>query len=289
MVLTAQRDEEAPSAFQIESHASFSERRPRTLKHGYTFAVFDRRGDVSPGTADGLYHHDTRHLSRLELRIDGAEPLLLSSNVQDNGLLAVDLTNPDPPERSQSELRGQLIHIGRRKFVWEGACYERLLVRNFDVAAHDVRLSLAFAADFADLFEVRGEKRKRRGRTSAECRSDSTVLLRYAGLDGIERLTGLCFAPVPSRLDTGAAEFDLALAPGAEARISLRIGCEDPVLADEAARPFAGAMLRSWRQLRRSSARAASLDSSNSLFNEMARRSVADLYMLITDTAQGPY
>ena len=43
------------------------------------------------------------------------------------------------------------------------------------------------------------------------------------------------------------------------------------------------------RALRDSSGRAASLDSSNSLFNEMARRSVADLYMLITQTEHGPY
>src|SRR5579863_7423443 len=110
MVLTAQRDEEAPSAFQIESNASFAERRPRTLKHGYTFAVFDRRGDMATGSADGLYHHDTRYLSHCVLRLDGSEPLLLSSNVQDNGILAVDLTNPDPPRRDGAALRGHLIH-----------------------------------------------------------------------------------------------------------------------------------------------------------------------------------
>src|SRR4029077_6012421 len=43
------------------------------------------------------------------------------------------------------------------------------------------------------------------------------------------------------------------------------------------------------RALRRSSGRATSLDSSNSLFNEMARRSVSDLYTLLTDTEFGPY
>ena len=41
--------------------------------------------------------------------------------------------------------------------------------------------------------------------------------------------------------------------------------------------------------LKESSARAASVDSSNSVYNEIVRRSVSDLYMLITDTPQGPY
>ncbi|WP_204349905.1 hypothetical protein, partial [Serratia marcescens] len=38
-----------------------------------------------------------------------------------------------------------------------------------------------------------------------------------------------------------------------------------------------------------SSSRAASISSSNEIFNEAARRSVSDLYMLVTDTPQGPY
>src|SRR6202023_3134527 len=40
---------------------------------------------------------------------------------------------------------------------------------------------------------------------------------------------------------------------------------------------------------RQSSARAASVDSYNSVFNEIARRAVSDLYMLVTDTPLGPY
>ena len=290
MVLAARRGEDAPapSNFHIESNVSFAERRPRTLKHGHTFAVFDRHGDIVVGSSDGIYHHDTRYLSRLQLRIDGVEPLLLSSNVQDNGLLAVELTNPDLPRRGGG-LRGELVHIGRRKFVWDAACYERLVVRNFDVATHCVRLAIEFAADFADLFEVRGEKRKARGRLSAECLSAATVRLRYVALDGAEHTTTLTFDPAPSRLDTGIAEFDLVLEPGGGTGLGLYIGCDPPLAGDGAGASFARAARASWRALRHSSARAASLASSNSVFNEMARRSIVDLYMLMTDTEYGPY
>jgi glycogen debranching enzyme len=41
--------------------------------------------------------------------------------------------------------------------------------------------------------------------------------------------------------------------------------------------------------LRAASSRAAVISSSNDIFNEAAHRSVADLYMLITDTPEGPY
>src|SRR5437763_14752864 len=43
--------------YVIQATVSLQERPPRTLKHGHTFAVFDRTGDLAPGEreADGLY------------------------------------------------------------------------------------------------------------------------------------------------------------------------------------------------------------------------------------------
>ena len=140
--------------FTSSSNVSFQERRPRTLKSGYTFALFDHRGDIvaGEGNSDGIYLHDTRFLSQLELRLNGAPLLLLSSNVQeDNAVLTVDLANPELISREGVAFRGELIHVNRLKYIWQNACYERLLVHNFDTRAHDVRLGIRFAADFADL------------------------------------------------------------------------------------------------------------------------------------------
>src|SRR6266481_9831592 len=75
-----------------------SARPRRSLKHGDSFVVLDSCGDLgaSAGGPDGLFHCDTRFLSRLELLLNGAAPLLLGSNVRDdNSQLTVDLTNPD--------------------------------------------------------------------------------------------------------------------------------------------------------------------------------------------------
>src|SRR3954452_11746335 len=84
--------------FYIRASSSLADDRTRVLLHGDTFAVFDRGGDVQPVGfgQQGIFHKETRHLSRLELHICGTRPLLLSSSIrEDNLLFAVDMTNPD--------------------------------------------------------------------------------------------------------------------------------------------------------------------------------------------------
>ena len=254
--------------------------------------MFDPHGDIiaANGSSDGIYHHDTRYLSSLELNLNGAPMLLLSSNVQeDNAVLTVDLANPRLVLRGGFTLQGELIHVNRLKYVWESACYERLLVHNFDTRTHTVTLGIQFGADFADLFEVRGQKRVQRGQVSAERRSDSLVALQYVGLDGVERVTSLAFEPTPTYLDSATARFQPQLGPGQGIRVVLRIACDQRRQENAVGRRFYSSLRSARRALRTSSGRATSLDSSNSLFNEMARRSVADLYMLLTDTEYGPY
>src|SRR5581483_3893909 len=113
-------------SFYILATSTRADDRTRVLKNGETFAVFDRFGDVQPvGLGEqGLYHHCTRFLSRMEVRLGGRRPLLLSSTVkEDNDLLAVDLTNPDLAARDGALVlrRGEL-HLFRAKFLWQGVC-----------------------------------------------------------------------------------------------------------------------------------------------------------------------
>ena len=112
----------APLAqFFIPATASLQERRPRTLKHGDTFAVFDHNGDAlsGHGSPEGLFHRDTRHLSHLYLTIEGARPLLLSSTLRDdNATLTCDLTNPDIYDSNgRLRLSHDLVHVRRSRFL----------------------------------------------------------------------------------------------------------------------------------------------------------------------------
>src|SRR5437868_3996142 len=129
----------------------------RVLKHGDTFAVFDRFGNIQHvGLGEqGLYHEGTRFLSRLELRLFDRRPLLLSSTVtEDNSLLTVDLTNSDLSKEGRVILQRDTIHIFRCCFLWDGTCYERLRLKNYGRDPVEIGFSLLLDADYADVFEV---------------------------------------------------------------------------------------------------------------------------------------
>ena len=72
----AAKAESVPNSFYISATTSLLERRPRTLKHGDTFAVFDHYGDVSSrgGSPEGIFHKDTRFLSDLRVLVNGQRP-----------------------------------------------------------------------------------------------------------------------------------------------------------------------------------------------------------------------
>ncbi|MAM95479.1 amylo-alpha-1,6-glucosidase [Parvibaculum sp.] len=281
----------APIQFYIPATTSLLERRPRTLKHGDTFGVFDHYGNIVPGkgSPEGIYHKDTRHLSDLRIFVNGARPLLLSSTIQDNNaLLRVDLTNPDFVEDGGIEFPRDVIHIARSWFLWNGIGYERFGIRNFDVHSHEIEFSIKFAADFADMFEIRGNRRERRGKISHEISRDGVTFI-YKGLDDIVRRTVLRFDPQPRSVDDRSAHFRFDLMPQERMSFFLSVACEQGSAAPERPAHFLPALREARRALRRSTKRAASVESSNEVFNEVLCRSMADIYMLLTDTECGPY
>src|SRR6266852_3664376 len=158
----------------------------RALKHDDTFIVLDSHGDIgaSAGGPDGLFNADTRYLARLELVLDGVQPLLLGSNLRDdNSALTVDLTNPDIYRNGRLVLQKDMLHIVRTFFLWRGTAYQRVGLQNHGEHPASFDLTLIFDNDFADLFEVRGERRSHRGVATSRLLNPSDVALEYTGLD----------------------------------------------------------------------------------------------------------
>src|ERR1700710_3069858 len=203
----------------------------RSLKHDDTFIVLDSHGDIgaSAGGPDGLFNADTRYLARLELVLDDVQPLLLGSNLRDdNSALTVDLTNPDVYRNGRIVLQKDMLHIVRTIFLWRGTAYQRIGVQNHGENTATFDVTLLFDNDFADLFEVRGEKRPRRGVGSSELLGPADVALEYSGLDGNARRTTLLFDPRPSLLTTGTATWHLELAPQAITSLFVAVSCNNP-------------------------------------------------------------
>jgi glycogen debranching enzyme len=262
----------------------------RSLKHDDTFIVLDSHGDIgaSAGGPDGLFNADTRYLARLELVLDDVQPLLLGSNLRDdNSALTVDLTNPDIYRNGRIVLQKDMLHIVRTIFLWRGTAYQRIGLQNHGDLPASFDLTLLFDNDFADIFEVRGERRLRRGVGSSKLLGPVDVALEYRGLDGKSRTTALHFDPRPTRLAVNAATYHLDLEPQQITSLFVAVSCNQPMSHKPV--PFLRGLLAHRREMRQSTAGATSIETSNNIFNEVLCQSMADLNMLMTDTPQGRY
>lgn len=284
--------------FYILSTSSRIDDRTRVLKEGDTFAVFDRYGDIEQFGAGelGIYHQDTRFLSRITLKIDGGRPLLLSSTIKDNNAtLVVDSMNPDIRLEGQDELihRG-ILHLFRSKFLWNAACYERIRIHNHGRLPVKIHFSLLYDADFADIFEVRGTARCSRGRKLPPKLNSDTIVFMYEGLDKRIRQTRIVFYPQPRALSGTEALYDLELGPGDEKEYQCAVFCE--LGGTNIWQRSAGLTSRYGEASREAEdardamrANRPVIATSNGQFNNWMGRSIADLDMMTTRTQYGPY
>jgi glycogen debranching enzyme len=93
----------------------------------------------------------------------------------------------------------------RTAYLWKGAAHQRIAVGNHGEAPVAFILVLTFGNDFADLVEVRGQQRHRRGRLREVARGASEVAFVYVGLDGTARRTELYSDLPPTQLLASAA------------------------------------------------------------------------------------
>jgi len=277
----------------VSAAVSLQERRYRTLKNGDMFGVFDPGGDILSvrGGTDGLYHRDTRHLSRFDLALGELRPLLLSSTLgTDNVMLTSDLSNASSSDLGLVTPGQGVVHVQRSLFLGDSTLHGRLVVRNYASIPHRVRLELRFEADFADLFEVRGLHRERRGERLPAALAADSVTLSYLGLDGVVRATRLAFEPAPQALSAGKAVFELELEPRGQATVFLNAACAPATVQGHRPRAaFLAAYVQVKRRLRACAARTAVISSRQDEFEQTMRRSATDLRMLVTDKPTGPY
>ncbi len=261
----------------------------RNLKNNDMFAVFDSHGDIgaSVGGGDGLFENDTRYLSHLELLIAGSRPLLLHSAVDDENLsYTVDLTNPDIYVDGLIALPKDTVHISRTIYLSNGALRERMDVKNHGSTAVKLSLSISFANDFADIFEVRGIRRIRRGKVDVGVMNTTEVALSYQGLDDVERRTQVSFQPRPTHLKESVATYAFQFEPKERKVVFVSIATHGE---GRPAESFFRDLVGVHRSHRAMMGGISTIQTENSVVNEILCRSMADLHMLTTATQDGPY
>lgn len=271
--------------------SSRADDRTRVLKHGDTFGLSDRYGDIQPvGSGElGLFHEGTRFLSRFELTLSGRRPMLLNSSVSErNELLRVDLTTPDIYRGQELLLAKGTLHLFRARLLWEGVLYEHLRLSNFGETAVNTELALALEADYRDIFEVRGHPRPARGQALPAETAERELTLGYRGLDGTVRRSRIRFSTTPSALQADGARFALEVPAHGHRELFISVACERDGRRPEPVE-YTAALQAAQTAIRHGAGAQAEAVSSNEQFNAWLQRSAADLQMLITRTEHGPY
>lgn len=278
--------------YYILATSSYADDRTKVLNVGDTFAIFDRWGDnkqIGQGV-QGIYHEGTRFICDTEFRINGYRPLLLSSNIKiENEIFSIDLTNPRIELEENRVLEKGVIHIGRSKFLREGACYESVVLHNHDINTHVLETSFFFRSDFRDIFEVRGMKRDKRGIIlPPQIDNHGHLKLAYEGLDGIKRTAWVQFESETEWVEGSSVIFPVRLDPGERVEIRyailLQVG-DQPVIFD----PYSTALEKVLDDLKEGKKNITSIETDNEQFSNWIDRSKFDLLSLLRNTEHGPY
>ena len=257
------------------------------LKEGRLFVCSRRDGDIYPGfvTGEGLYAADARHLSEFRVTIGGRTPILLSSSANRLFRAVIHASNPDLLD-GDSLLVPQLtlnLHRDRLLADW---LYEHIDLRNNGREPVSTDLHLHVAADFADIFEVRGlRQRISRGEALVPAVTEKGVCFAYQGEDGVLRRTDVWAEPAPDDLvlrDHGASlRWQLQLEPGDGLSIDIAVGAstDGGAYRRQSFRAATAAAHRSAQQWEDS---CTTIQTDSRLFSRLTRASIRDLRGLIT-------
>jgi glycogen debranching enzyme len=208
------------------------------LKHEDRFLLTDAFGDIHPDRRGlGLYRGDTRLVSHYELRLNGQRPVVLRTSGGGSYVGSIQLTNPDLVEELEGRgaevvLRRHSLGILRDRLIADGF-REAIAVDNFTMEPQRCCLTLRFAADFADIFEVRGIERDRGPRPLAPIADPDRIVLASLGEDGALRRTHVALSEPATRIPGPDVllEFDWSIPPGGQRRLEVVIW--DDVELDE--------------------------------------------------------
>jgi len=263
----------------------------RVIKENDLFLMTDRNGDIPENdvSGQGLYTKDTRFISRMEIRINGQKPILLSSAADENYISTIRLTNPHMEEKGELILWRESVEIERTRFIYDGALYETFKLTSYYPKAVRFDFSVLLDADFADMFVVRGFQHGDLGRKTAEQSGQRERVIGYLGADDVRRETKIKWDTNESRIsETGALHFDVELNHRESNEIAFYIA---PIIDGNEPQQHepAEAMIKLRQSYADWNASSTTIQTDVPLFNKLHHRGVQDLRVLLTDIGYGAF
>lgn len=261
----------------------------RVIKENDLFLLTDEKGDIYENHPNGLglYTKDTRFLSKLDLKINGQEPILLSSLADQNYLAKIILTNPHMEKDGELILWRESVEIERKRFIYNGVLYEMVKTKNYYPKPVKFELSFHFDVDFKDMFIVRGFQTGKVGKRTRQSLEGNTIRFHYQGADDIHRATSISWDfPATSVTEDGDLYFNLSLSHEEEKVITLMIQPEigeqvKEVIEPKKALDFLEQSYREWET------NTTKVETDHPIFQSMIKRGIDDLRVLLTDLGYG--
>ncbi|MCG0276474.1 MAG: amylo-alpha-1,6-glucosidase [Thermosediminibacteraceae bacterium] len=249
----------------------------KVIKEDRVFVITSELGDIEESTL-GMFYQDTRYLSKYKLKINGKKPVFLSARADENYFKEIYLTDE----------KNELIII-RKSYIYKNTFNERIRITNYSLNCAKLDLVFYIDADFKHMFEVRGfARRKRAGKRLAPTLEPNRIILRHLGSDNVLRSTVITFSRNISSLEGNMVFFKVEIGPKENFDLYVciqpgEIYSKDFILSDFEDNLDA---IRKNYDLWFSNSTKVYTDSSQ--FNNLYRRSLADLRMLLSDFGEGP-
>lgn len=199
----------------------------RVIKENDLFLLTDKNGNIPENHPYGLglYTKDTRFLSKLDVKINGEEPILLHSDAADNYMATILMTNPHMEKNGELILWRESVEIKRTRFIYNDVFYETLTVKNYFPKKVSFDLSIHLDVDFADMFIVRGFQNGDIGKRTGQTIDEKSLTFHYEGSDNLSRRTYIEWDKEAKSTDaeTGALHFHFELGHEEEQTITLKV------------------------------------------------------------------
>ncbi|MGN2270571.1 amylo-alpha-1,6-glucosidase [Priestia megaterium] len=264
----------------------------RVIKENDLFLLTDQAGNITENHQYGLglYMKDTRFLSKFHLKINGADPVLLSSSAAENLLATILLTNPHMEKEGELSLWRESVEIERKRFIYEGVFYEKIKLKSYFPKKIAFTLSIQADVDFNDMFIVRGFQTGNVGKRTGQIKGKSSLIYTYEGADDIKRSTRISWDKKASHVyEQGEVMFSFELNHQEEEEITLMVqpqmgeGINENILS--AGEAFS-LLTQSYKKWEKSSTK---VTTDHPTMQRLITRGLNDLRVLLTDVGFGAF